>query len=76
LIGEAMKKLVFARLISKEIVRLLFAKWKKIELIDYHTTVTVGGLSFHALNAGHVLGACMFWLDLGGRSVLYTGGVR
>jgi cleavage and polyadenylation specificity factor subunit 3 len=42
-------------------------------LIDYHTTVTVGGLSFHALNAGHVLGACMFWMDLGGRSVLYTG---
>ncbi|GAX15257.1 cleavage and polyadenylation specificity factor subunit 3 [Fistulifera solaris] len=45
----------------------------KIELIDYHTTVTVGGLSFHALNAGHVLGACMFWMELGGRSVLYTG---
>lgn len=45
----------------------------KIELIDYHTTVTVGGLSFHALNAGHVLGACMFWLDIGGRTLLYTG---
>ena len=45
----------------------------KIELIDYHTTVTVGGLSFHALNAGHVLGACMFWMDIGGRTVLYTG---
>ena len=24
----------------------------KVELIDYHTTVTVGGLSFYALNAG------------------------
>jgi len=45
----------------------------KVELIDYHTTVTVGGLSFHALNAGHVLGACMFWMDIGGRTVLYTG---
>lgn len=45
----------------------------KVELIDYHTTVTLGGLSFHALNAGHVLGACMFWLDMGGRTVLYTG---
>lgn len=33
----------------------------KVEfLIDYHTTVTIGGgLSFYALNAGHVLGACM-----------------
>mmetsp|Transcript_46369 Transcript_46369/g.112419 ORF Transcript_46369/g.112419 Transcript_46369/m.112419 type:complete len:730 (+) Transcript_46369:22-2211(+) len=46
---------------------------QKIELIDYHTTVTIGGLSFHALNAGHVLGACMFWMDIGGRTVLYTG---
>jgi len=46
----------------------------KVELIDYHTTVDLGGLSFHALNAGHVLGACMFFLDfLGGRKVLYTG---
>ncbi|KAG7367223.1 pre-mRNA 3'-end-processing endonuclease polyadenylation factor [Nitzschia inconspicua] len=45
----------------------------KVELIDYHTTVTVGGLSFHALNAGHVLGACMYFLDIGGRSLLYTG---
>lgn len=45
----------------------------KVELVDYHTTVTVGGLSFHALNAGHVLGACMYWMDIGGRTVLYTG---
>lgn len=47
----------------------------KVQLIDYHTTVTVGtgGLSFYALNAGHVLGACMFYLQMGGRSVLYTG---
>ena len=41
--------------------------------MDYHTTVTVGGLSFHALYAGHVLGACMFFMDIGGRTVLYTG---
>lgn len=46
----------------------------KVELIDFHTTVDLGGLSFHALNAGHVLGACMYFLDfLGGRKVLYTG---
>lgn len=45
----------------------------KIELMDFHTTVTVGGLSFYALNAGHVLGACMFFLSLGGRKILYTG---
>lgn len=45
----------------------------KIELIDFHQTVSVGGLSFYALNAGHVLGACMFWLNIGGRTMLYTG---
>ena len=48
---------------------------EKIELIDYHQTVQIkgSGLSFYALNAGHVLGACMYWLDFGGRSLLYTG---
>lgn len=46
---------------------------EKIELMDFHQNVTVGGLTFYALNAGHVLGACMFWMDIGGRTVLYTG---
>jgi len=47
---------------------------QKIELIDYHTTVTIdGGIRFYALNAGHVLGACMYHIDIGGRTVLYTG---
>lgn len=46
----------------------------KIELIDFHQTVSVGrGLKFHALNAGHVLGAAMFLLEIGGRTLLYTG---
>lgn len=45
----------------------------KIELIDYHETRSVQGMSFHALNAGHVLGACMYWIEIGGRTVLYTG---
>eukprot|EP01082_Thalassiosira_pseudonana_P002988 g3011.t1 g3011 contig12:1256525-1258999(-) len=48
----------------------------KIELIDYHQTIDLNlpsGLKFHALNAGHVLGAAMFFIEVGGRSVLYTG---
>ncbi|EJK73612.1 hypothetical protein THAOC_04754 [Thalassiosira oceanica] len=48
----------------------------KIELIDYHQTIDLNlpsGLKFHALNAGHVLGAAMFYIEIGGRSVLYTG---
>eukprot|EP00569_Conticribra_weissflogii_P004131 CAMPEP_0171330622 /NCGR_PEP_ID=MMETSP0878-20121228/2133_1 /TAXON_ID=67004 /ORGANISM="Thalassiosira weissflogii, Strain CCMP1336" /LENGTH=778 /DNA_ID=CAMNT_0011830977 /DNA_START=126 /DNA_END=2462 /DNA_ORIENTATION=+ len=48
----------------------------KIELIDYHQTIDLNlpsGLKFHALNAGHVLGAAMFFIEIGGRTVLYTG---
>jgi cleavage and polyadenylation specificity factor subunit 3 len=47
----------------------------KVECIDYHTVITVpkGNCSFYALNAGHVLGACMFYIDIGGRTILYTG---
>ena len=45
----------------------------KIELIDYHQTISVGALKFRALNAGHVLGGAMFLLEIGGRTVLYTG---
>jgi len=46
----------------------------KIELIDYHQTISMGkGLKFYALNAGHVLGAAMFFIEIGGRTVLYTG---
>ena len=46
----------------------------KIELIDFHQTISLSkGLQFYALNAGHVLGAAMFMIDIGGRSVLYTG---
>jgi len=46
----------------------------KVELIDYHQTISLGrGLKFYALNAGHVLGAAMFFIEIGGRTVLYTG---
>lgn len=46
----------------------------KVELIDFHQTISLEhGLKFHALNAGHVLGAAMFYIEIGGRTVLYTG---
>ncbi|GMH93832.1 hypothetical protein TrVE_jg1883 [Triparma verrucosa] len=46
---------------------------KKIELIDYHSVQSVSGIKFWAYNAGHVLGAAMFMLEISGRHVLYTG---
>jgi cleavage and polyadenylation specificity factor subunit 3 len=45
----------------------------KIELVDYHQVSSVGSVKFWAYNAGHVLGAAMFMIEIGGRHVLYTG---
>lgn len=44
-----------------------------ITAIDYHQTVEVNGIRFTALNAGHVLGAAMFVIEVDGARVLYTG---
>jgi cleavage and polyadenylation specificity factor subunit 3 len=45
----------------------------KIELIGYHQEMEHNGIKFWCYNAGHVLGAAMFMVDIGGTTVLYTG---
>ncbi len=45
----------------------------KIEVVHYHQRVTVNGITFEALNAGHVLGAAQFMIEVAGVRVLYTG---
>lgn len=45
----------------------------KIETVEYHEEVTVNGISFQPFNAGHVLGAAMFMVDIAGMRALYTG---
>lgn len=45
----------------------------KIELIDYHQEKEHNGIRFWCYNAGHVLGAAMFMIDIAGVKVLYTG---
>lgn len=45
----------------------------KIEVVHFHQRVTVNGISFEALNAGHVLGAAQFLIEIAGVRVLYTG---
>ena len=45
----------------------------KIEVVDYHQTVEHKGIKFTATAAGHVLGACMFMIDIDSTKVLYTG---
>lgn len=52
----------------------MLSSWKQIEAVDYHQEVSVaGGIRFTPYHAGHVLGACMFFIEMGGLKILYTG---
>lgn len=51
----------------------LMMSFEKIETIDYHSTIEVEGIRFTAYHAGHVLGACMYFIEIGGVKVLFTG---
>eukprot|EP00929_Paragymnodinium_shiwhaense_P002556 TRINITY_DN102842_c0_g1_i1.p1 TRINITY_DN102842_c0_g1~~TRINITY_DN102842_c0_g1_i1.p1 ORF type:complete len:702 (-),score=125.63 TRINITY_DN102842_c0_g1_i1:59-2164(-) len=45
----------------------------RIELVNYHEERQFRGIKFTAYRAGHVLGAAMFLINIGGIRVLYTG---
>lgn len=45
----------------------------RIETINFHEEKDIGGIRFCAYNAGHVLGAAMFMIEVAGVKVLYTG---
>eukprot|EP00906_Rhabdomonas_costata_P036586 RCo051313 len=45
----------------------------KVETIDNHQELTVSGIKLKCFNAGHVLGAAMFMVEIAGIRVLYTG---
>jgi len=45
----------------------------KIETIHFHEEKDVGGVKFWCYNAGHVLGAAMFMIEIAGVKILYTG---
>lgn len=45
----------------------------KIETINFHEEKEVGGVRFWCYNAGHVLGAAMFMIEIAGVKILYTG---
>jgi len=51
----------------------LEAAMDKIETINFHEEKEVEGIKFWCYNAGHVLGAAMFMLEIAGVKVLYTG---
>ncbi|KAL9934817.1 hypothetical protein V8E36_006592 [Tilletia maclaganii] len=52
----------------------MLSTWQQIEAVDYHQDVAIsGGLRFTPYHAGHVLGACMFLIEIAGLRILYTG---
>eukprot|EP00672_Neobodo_designis_P003569 CAMPEP_0174876226 /NCGR_PEP_ID=MMETSP1114-20130205/79757_1 /TAXON_ID=312471 /ORGANISM="Neobodo designis, Strain CCAP 1951/1" /LENGTH=832 /DNA_ID=CAMNT_0016111595 /DNA_START=50 /DNA_END=2544 /DNA_ORIENTATION=- len=51
----------------------LNATIERIETVEYHQEFVHNGVRAVALNAGHVLGAAMFLVDMGGVRILYTG---
>jgi cleavage and polyadenylation specificity factor subunit 3 len=53
--------------------RDLIKSLDKIKLIDYKQEITTKDIKFLAYNAGHVIGAAMFLIEIQGIRVLYTG---
>lgn len=51
----------------------LIVALEKVKLIDYHQEMELNGINFWCYNAGHVLGAAMFMVEIAGIKVLYTG---
>lgn len=51
----------------------LIGSFDKIETVDYHSTMEIDGIRFTAYHAGHVLGACMYLIEIGGLKILFTG---
>lgn len=43
----------------------------KIEVIDFHEQKEVNGIKFWCYVAGHVLGACMFMIEIAGVKVIF-----
>ena len=46
----------------------------RIEVVNFHQEVEVGGVKFWAYTAGHVLGAAMFMIEIAGVKVKGKGG--
>lgn len=47
----------------------LLLSYDKIEAVDYHQEVEFEGIKFTSYNAGHVLGAAMFLIEIAGVKV-------
>uniref|UniRef100_A0A0N4ZQB3 Cleavage and polyadenylation specificity factor subunit 3 n=1 Tax=Parastrongyloides trichosuri TaxID=131310 RepID=A0A0N4ZQB3_PARTI len=69
----------YLRLGSKDSNRIMFNEddleqsLKRIQTVDFHEVNEIDGVTITAYVAGHVLGACMFAIEIDGLKVLYTG---
>lgn len=45
----------------------------RIQTVSFHTTHTHNGIKFTPYPAGHVLGACMYLIEIAGLNILFTG---
>lgn len=51
----------------------VLATLPQIQTLSFHTTHTHAGIKFSAYPAGHVLGACMYLIEIAGVKILFTG---
>lgn len=51
----------------------LAKSFESIEAVDYHSTTVVNGIKFTAYHAGHVLGGAMYFIEIAGVKILFTG---
>lgn len=49
----------------------LLRSMDKIETVDFHQEVEHAGIKFWCYNAGHVLGAAMFMIEIAGVKVIF-----
>ena len=45
----------------------------RIDVVDFDQCLDLGGITVTPHRAGHVLGACMFTVEIAGARILYTG---
>ena len=76
---KAVMRLLLGEFATGDVAESLYTKddmvncLEKCNLLDYHSVKECDGIRFWCYNAGHVLGAAMFMIEIAGVRVLYTG---
>lgn len=54
-------------------IKEIMSSLDKIKAVNFHEEIEYKEIKFTAYNAGHVIGAAMFIIEIGGTKILYTG---